>query len=272
MPRNDILTTEGLTVEFGGLKALNSVSVRVGEGEILSVIGPNGAGKTTFFNAITGTCTPTGGEVLFRGERISGLKPHEIARRGVARSFQNLKPFAEMSVVENVLVGREMHFRTGLPAAVLRTSACRADEQRAMERALELLEFVGLTRRRNTLARDLTYGEQKMLEIARALALEPRLILLDEPVAGMNPTETGFVMELVRKIKEQGITVLMIEHDMKMVMGISERIYVLVHGELVAEGSPLEVRNNTRVIEAYLGGGKKRESGSGNRESGLDNA
>jgi branched-chain amino acid transport system ATP-binding protein len=271
MPPNDILTTRGLTVEFGGLKALNDVSVRVGEGEILSVIGPNGAGKTTFFNAITGSYPPTSGDVTFRGERITGLKPYEIARKGVARSFQNLKPFAEMTVVENVLVGREMHFRAGLLASVFRTPACRADEQRAHARARELVDFVGLSRRRNTLARDLTYGEQKMLEIARALALEPKLILLDEPVAGMNPTETGFVMELVRKIKEQGITVLMIEHDMKMVMGISERIYVLVHGELVAEGSPQEVRNNPRVIEAYLGGGKNRESGIGNRESGIGN-
>ncbi|HEY6873068.1 MAG TPA: ABC transporter ATP-binding protein [Geobacteraceae bacterium] len=256
MPQSDILTTDGLSVEFGGLKALSRVSVRVREGEILSVIGPNGAGKSTFFNAVTGCCRPSAGAVYLGGERITGLQPHEIARRGVARSFQNLKPFAEMSVTENVLVGREIHFRSGLLSAVLRGGPFRADERRHRARARDLVDFVGLAGRRNTLARDLTYGEQKMLEIARALALEPRLLLLDEPVAGMNPTETGFVMDLVRRVQAQGITVLIIEHDMRMVMGISERIYVLDHGELIACGTPAEVRNDPQVIAAYLGGGK----------------
>jgi ABC-type branched-subunit amino acid transport system ATPase component len=256
MSPNDILTTEELSVEFGGLKALSRVSIRVGAGEILAVIGPNGAGKSTFFNAVTGTYKPSGGAVYLRGERITGLPPHEIARRGVARSFQNLKPFAEMTVTENVLVGREVHFCSSLLSAVVRGGRFREDERRHRERARELVEFVGLGARRNTLARDLTYGEQKMLEIARALALEPRLLLLDEPVAGMNPTETGFVMELVRKVQAQGITVLLIEHDMRMVMGISERIYVLDHGELIACGTPDEVRNDPQVIAAYLGGGK----------------
>ena len=260
MPQNDILTTENLSVEFGGLKALTGVSIHVKEGEILSVIGPNGAGKTTFFNAITGNCRPSSGKVFLKGELITGMVPHVIARLGVARSFQNLKPFAEMSVVENVIVGREIHFRSGLLSAVLRNRLFRSEEKRHVRKARDLIEFVGLERRRNTLARDLTYGEQKMLEIARALALEPSLLLLDEPVAGMNPTETGFVMELIRKIKAQGVTVLVIEHDMKMVMGISERIYVLDHGELIAEGDPHEVRNNQKVIEAYLGGGKRAEA------------
>jgi len=260
MATNDILTTDRLSVAFGGLKALSEVSVRVAEGEILSIIGPNGAGKTTFFNAITGAYRPSGGEVVLKGERVTGMSPHEIARRGVARSFQNLKPFAEMSVMENVLVGREIHCRVGLLAAVLRSGSSRAEERAHQKRARDLIDFVGLEKRRNTLARNLTYGEQKKLEIARALALEPSILLLDEPVAGMNPTETGFVMELVRKIKRRGITVLIIEHDMKMVMGISERIYVLEQGMLIAEGTPAEVQGNRRVIEAYLGGGKRADS------------
>ena len=239
-----LLTTERLGVEFGGLKALKDVSITVREGEILAVIGPNGAGKTTFFNAITGSCAPSSGDVFLCGERITGLKSHEIARRGVARSFQNLKPFAEMSVMENVLVGREMHFRSGLVAAVLRNRSHRTEEHLAVARADELVKFVGLERRRNNLARDLTYGEQKMLEIARALALEPRLLLLDEPVAGMNPTETAIVMELVRKLKGQGITVLMIEHDMKMVMGISERIT----SSSTARSSPKGLRTRCGTI------------------------
>jgi branched-chain amino acid transport system ATP-binding protein len=256
MQPSDILTTDNLSVTFGGLKALAGISIRVGRGEILAVIGPNGAGKTTFFNVITGTCPPTAGEVFLEGERITGRWPHEVARLGLARSFQNLKPFGEMSVVENVLIGREAHFRAGLLATVLGSASARGEERESLQRARELVAFVGLERRRNSLARNLTYGEQKMLEIARALALEPKVLLLDEPVAGMNPTETGFVMELVRKIKSQGITVVMIEHDMRMVMGISERIYVLDHGELIAEGTPAEVRANPQVIAAYLGGGK----------------
>jgi len=260
MAMNDILTTDRLSVEFGGLTALSGISVRVGEGEILSLIGPNGAGKTTFFNAITGTCRPSSGDVYLQGERITGLPSHRIARLGVARSFQNLKPFAEMSVMENILVGREIHFRSGLFSAVMRNGDFRNDEMRHLRKARDLLAFVGLEKRRTTLARDLTYGEQKMLEIARALALEPHILLLDEPVAGMNPTETGFVMDLVRRIKVQGVTVLIIEHDMKMVMGISERIYVLDHGELIAEGTPLKVRSNPRVVEAYLGGGKRAQA------------
>jgi branched-chain amino acid transport system ATP-binding protein len=253
---NDILKTDNLSVSFGGVRALAGVTISVRSGEILSIIGPNGAGKTTFFNAVTGTCTPTGGRVVLGGEEITGRPSHEVARRGLARSFQNLKPFAEMTLLENVLIGREIHMGSGLLATVLRTKAFRADEERQRARALELLDFVGLSRRRDHLARDLTYGERKMLEIARALALEPRVLLLDEPVAGMNPTETGFVMELVHRVRSDGITVVLIEHDMRMVMGISDRIYVLDHGELIAEGVPEEVRANPRVIEAYLGGGK----------------
>jgi len=253
---DDILTTDNLCVSFGGVAALNGVSVKVGRGEILSVIGPNGAGKTTFFNAVTGTFLPASGKVVLEGREITGTKPHEVARLGIARSFQNLKPFAEMTLLENVLIGREAHMETGMLAAIFRTQGFGADERRQAEKARELLRFVGLARRADHLARNLTYGERKMLEIARALALEPKVLLLDEPVAGMNPTETGFVMELVRRVRAQGITVVIIEHDMRMVMGISDRIYVLDHGELIASGRPDEVRTNPQVIEAYLGGGK----------------
>ncbi|SNB46828.1 ABC transporter ATP-binding protein [Geobacter sp. DSM 9736] len=256
MASPEILVTEGLSVQFGGVRALGGVSVKVVEGEILSIIGPNGAGKTTFFNAVTGTFTPTGGKVFYEGREITGRKPFEVARMGLARSFQNLKPFAEMTLLENVLIGREIHMKSGMLAAIARTAAFRNDEKHQARKARELLEFVGLERRRDHLARNLTYGERKMLEIARALAVEPRVLLLDEPVAGMNPTETGFVMELVRKIGHRGITVVMIEHDMRMVMGISDRICVIDHGELIAEGKPQEIRSNPEVIRAYLGGGK----------------
>ena len=248
-----ILATDNLTVSFGGVQALGGVSIVVREGEILSVIGPNGAGKTSFFNTITGTYLPSAGRVFFRDREITGRKPHEIARLGIARSFQNLKPFAEITVLENVLIGLERRFSYGLTAAILRTGRFRAEEEERRDTAEELLKFVGLAPRSRSLARNLTYGEQKMLEIARALALDPAILLLDEPVAGMNPTETGFVMGLVRKVRERGVTVVLIEHDMKMVMEVSDRICVLDRGELIAEGKPHEIRRAPRVIEAYLG-------------------
>lgn len=251
-----ILRTEDISVTFGGVTALAGVSINVLQGEIVSVIGPNGAGKTTLFNAITGMYTPGTGRVLLDNRDITGQPPHRIAVLGITRSFQNLKPFAEMTVLENVLMGREIHLKSGLWAAICRTAAWRDDESRNLRKARELVNFVGLEKKLDVPARNLTYGERKMLEIARALATEPRLLLLDEPVAGMNSNETGFVMELARKTRDTGVTVVIIEHDMKMVMGVSDRIYVLDHGELIAEGSPVEVRNNPRVIEAYLGGMK----------------
>jgi branched-chain amino acid transport system ATP-binding protein len=251
-----ILQTDGISVAFGGVAALSDVSIHVKAGEILSVIGPNGAGKTTLFNAITGAYAPTAGRVLLEGTDITGLAPHRIAGKGITRSFQNLKPFAEMTVLENVLMGREIHLESGLFSAIFRTEKWRIDEKRNLRRARDLVNFVGLEHKSSVAARNLTYGERKMLEIARALATEPRLLLLDEPVAGMNATETGFVMELARRTRERGLTVVIIEHDMKMVMGVSDRIYVLDHGELIAEGTPTQVRHNPRVIEAYLGGMK----------------
>lgn len=260
MTGSDILTTDSLSVTFGGVKALAGVSIAVREREILSIIGPNGAGKTTFFNAVTGACPPTSGRVFLTGREITAKSPDEVARLGLARSFQNLKPFAEMTLLENVLIGREIHMATGMLTAILRLPAFHRDEADQKRRARDLLAFVGLEQRRDHLARNLTYGDRKMLEIARALALDPRVLLLDEPVAGMNPTETGFVMELVQNIRQQGITVVIIEHDMKMVMGISDRIYVLDHGELIAEGLPHEVRANPMVIEAYLGGGIRAQT------------
>lgn len=257
-----ILSTDSLTVAFGGVQALNCVSVAVREGEILSMIGPNGAGKTSFFNTITGTYLPKSGRIIFQDEPITGRKPHEIARLGIARSFQNLKPFAEMTLLENVLIGMERRYSYGLFASILRTRLFRREEGQKLSSAEDLLSFVGLHRKMRSPARNLTYGEQKLLEIARALAVEPTVLLLDEPVAGMNPTETSFVMDLVRKIRIQGITVVIIEHDMKMVMEISDRICVLDRGELIAEGKPEEIRRNQRVIDAYLGG-KKRSSPDG---------
>jgi branched-chain amino acid transport system ATP-binding protein len=249
-----LLSAAALCKHFGGLRAVEGVNLCLGEGEIVAVIGPNGAGKTTCFNCLTGADDPTSGDVLLDGASIVGWPAWRVAQAGVGRTFQNIRLFKEMTVLDNVLTPTTFRAGYGLLSAVLRTRAFRESERRMQEEAFELLGLVDLTEDAFALARELPYGDQRRLEIARALALKPRVLLLDEPAAGMNPSEKVALAKLVRRIRdERSVAVLLIEHDMKFVMGISERIYVLDHGEPIAEGTPAEVRANARVIEAYLG-------------------
>ncbi len=250
-----ILRLRDVTRRFGGLTAVDDVTFDVRRGEVFALIGPNGAGKTTLFNAITGLIPPSSGVVEFEGSDITGLKPHQVAKRGIARTFQNIRLFDYMSAMDNVRVGQHARMHAKVWDAILKTPLERREEREVEERAMELLHFVGVERHVHNYARNLAYGEQRRLEIARALASNPKLLLLDEPAAGFTPQEKVQLMALVEKILAEGITVFLIEHDMKVVMGISRRIVVLDHGEKIAEGSPDEVRTNRRVVEAYLGKG-----------------
>ncbi|MCU1621568.1 MAG: Branched-chain amino acid transporter ATP-binding protein [Frankiales bacterium] len=247
-----VLEATSVTKRFGGLVAVNDVSLTVSEGEVVGLIGPNGAGKTTFFNCLTGMETPTSGRVTFRGTPLRG-RPDLILKAGVARTFQNIRLFPNMTAVENVIVGRHARTSAGVLSAIGRGPRYRREERESEEVARDLLAFVGLGHVRNELAKSLPYGDQRRLEIARALATEPGLLLLDEPTAGMNPNETAAAVSLVKKIQGRGIAVVLIEHDMRFVFGLCDRVAVLVQGEKLLEGTPAEVQSDERVIAAYLG-------------------
>ena len=248
-----LLEVQDVLVNFGGVTALNKVNLHVNEGEIAALIGPNGAGKTTVFNIVTGYYTPTSGNVIVDGESMLGLRPYQIARKGLGRTFQNIRLFGDMTAVENVATAADALNKSGLVGSLLGVPRSRRDEKASMEKAHELLRFIGLDHRALQMAKNLPYGDQRRLEIARALALNPKVLLLDEPAAGFNPQEKVELGELIRKIRDRGFAVLLIEHDMSLVMDISDRVSVLDFGQKIAEGTPAEIQNNQRVIDAYLG-------------------
>jgi len=250
-----VLKVAGISKRFGGLQALSEVGLTIERGQVYGLIGPNGAGKTTFFNVITGLYTPDSGTFELGGKPYQPTAVHEVAKAGIARTFQNIRLFSEMTALENVMVGRHLRTKSGLLGAILRTPGFKAEERAIAERARELLDYVGIGKYADFKARTLSYGDQRRLEIARALATDPQLIALDEPAAGMNATEKVMLRELIERIRQDNRTVLLIEHDVKLVMGLCDRVTVLEYGKLLAEGTPHEVQHNEKVIEAYLGTG-----------------
>ncbi len=253
-----LLDISHLCLSFGGLKATNDVSISLEEGKVYALIGPNGAGKTTFFNLISGVYKPNSGTITFDGERIDGLRPYRVNQAGIARTYQVINLFRKMTAIENVKVGMHSRLSSSFFQSMFHTKAEREEEARIEEEALELLDFVGLKDHAYAPAGDLSYGQQRLLEIVRAMASKPKLLLLDEPAAGMNSTEKVELNALIKKILKKGITVLLVEHDMKLVMNVADKIFVLNYGSLLAEGKPEEIQNNKKVIEAYLGGGETK--------------